>query len=291
MNFLHKIILCVVFVTPSLVSAHPDFSRPHISVSGNAVKEVSPDIVVWSLSLRSEGKKPDDLAMQHANRLSGLLSYLNQQGIKKDKVQTQHMQLSENWNYNNGKRFKQGYFASSSISFTSSIVVYAELWKGLASQDGVSVSGSQFDIENRIPIQVEARNSALQAAKEKAELDRELNKRKEEQAKQKAISAEIDQLITTNCIKRSDECEIVYNFEHRKKVNRIYINDEMKHKIIAGTLGIARIDGRYELIPKLIAEKIQKRNEKRVILFENEEQISDENDPYAEFKVPDDLIW
>ena len=132
---------------------------------------------------------------------------------------------------------------------------------------------------------------AQQAAKEKAEYDRELNKRKEEQAKQKAISAEIDQLITKNCIKRDDECDIVYNFEHRKKVNRIYINDEMKQKIIAGTLGIARIEGRYELIPKAIAEKIQQRNEKRVLLFEYEEQVIDENDPYAEFQVPDDLTW
>lgn len=132
---------------------------------------------------------------------------------------------------------------------------------------------------------------AQQAAKEKAEHDKALNQRKEEQARQKAVSAEIDQLISANLIKRTDECEIAYNFEHRKKVNRIYINDEMKQKIIAGTLGIARIEGRYELIPRIIAEKIQQRNDKRVILFENEEQIIDENDPYAEFQVPDDLIW
>ena len=132
---------------------------------------------------------------------------------------------------------------------------------------------------------------AQQAKKDKAEHDRALNKRKEEQAKQKAVSAEIDQLITSNCIQRTDECEIVYNFEHRKKVNRIYVNDEMKQKIIAGTLGIARIEGRYELIPKAIAEKIQQRNEKRVVLFQEVEQVTDENDPYAEFQVPDDLVW
>ena len=68
----------------------------------------------------------------------------------------------------------------------------------------------------------------------------------------------------------------------------------MKQRIIEGKLGIARIEGRYELIPKLIAERIQQRNEKRVILFdyvENEEQVTDENDPYAEFQVPDDLMW
>lgn len=140
----------------------------------------------------------------------------------------------------------------------------------------------------------ESKLKAQQAIKEKAERDKKLNKRKEEQAKQKAISAGIDQLITANLIKRSDDCEIVYNFEHRKKINRIYINAEMKQQVIDGKLGIARIEGRYELIPKVIAEKIQQRNEKRVILFEhveNEEKNIDENDPYAEFQVPDDLMW
>ena len=137
----------------------------------------------------------------------------------------------------------------------------------------------------------EAKLKIQQAANEKAERDKALNQRKEEQAKQKAISSEIDQLITANLIKRDEACDIVYNFEHRKKVNRIYINEDMKKRIIDGKLGIARIDGRYELIPKLIAEKIQQRNEKRVILFEIEEKETDENDPYAEFQVPDDLVW
>lgn len=135
---------------------------------------------------------------------------------------------------------------------------------------------------------------AQQLAKEKVEHDKALNLRKEEQAKQKATSIEIDQLIISNLIKRSEECEIVYNFEHRKKVNRIYINEDMKQRIINGQLGIARIEGRYELIPKLIAERIKERNEKRVILFEQteqEQQATDEDDPYAEFKVPDDLMW
>ena len=137
--------------------------------------------------------------------------------------------------------------------------------------------------ENKIKLQ--------QAAKEKADHDKALNLRKEEQAKQKATSIEIDQLITKNCIKRNDDCEIVYNFEHRNKVNRIYVNTEMRQQVIDGKLGLARIEGRYELIRKLIAEKIQLRNEKRVVLFEKEEQVIDKNDPYAEFQVPDDLVW
>jgi uncharacterized protein len=131
---------------------------------------------------------------------------------------------------------------------------------------------------------------AQEAAKKKAEHDRELNKRKQEQARKKAISAEIDQLIKSNRIERTEACEIVYNFEHANKVKRIYINEEMKQQIVKGKLGIARIEGRYELIPLTIAEKIQQRNAKRVVIF-NEDVKSDENDPYSDYQVPDDLIW
>ena len=138
----------------------------------------------------------------------------------------------------------------------------------------------------------EGKLKAQQLAKEKAERDKALNQRKEDQAKQKALSSQIDQLITENLIKRDEACEIIYNFEHRKKVNRIYLNADMKQRVIDGKLGIARIEGRYELIPKLIAEKIQQRNDKRVIIFENtEDQGLDDDDPYAEFQVPDDLMW
>ena len=136
-----------------------------------------------------------------------------------------------------------------------------------------------------------AKLEAQQAAEEKAKRDRELNKRKEEHARQKAISIEINKLITDNHIVRDDNCDIVYNFEHNKKVKRIYVNEELKKQIIKGKLGIARIEGRYELVPLATAEKIQQRNAKRIVLFEEEEQKSDENDPYADYQIPDDLTW
>lgn len=126
---------------------------------------------------------------------------------------------------------------------------------------------------------------------EKIKRDRELNKKKEDQARHKAITAEINQLVTDNCITRDESCDIVYNFEHDKKIKRIYINDELKQQIIQGSLGIARIEGRYELVTKSIAEKIQQRNPKRVVIYSAEQDTVDENDPYAEYEIPDDLTW
>lgn len=143
----------------------------------------------------------------------------------------------------------------------------------------------------KIKVVDENKIQAQKAADEKAKRDRELNKRKEEQARQKATSAEIDQLIKSNRIERDPGCEIAYNFEHQKKIKRIYLNEEMQKQVVSGKLGIARITGQYELIPKAIAEKIQQRNEKRVILFEEAEQEVDANDPYAEHQIPDDLMW
>ena len=143
----------------------------------------------------------------------------------------------------------------------------------------------------KIKVVDEAKIEAQKVTDEKTKRDLELNLKKQEQARQKATSAEIDQLIKTNRIERDQSCEIAYNFEHQKKVKRIYLNEEMQKQVVQGKLGIARITGQYELIPKAIAEKIQQRNEKRVILFKEEKQDIDANDPYAEHQIPDDLMW
>lgn len=158
-------------------------------------------------------------------------------------------------------------------------------------QQDTNKSKKQQRNNKKIKVVDESKVKAKNLAEEKSKRDRELNQRKEEQAKQKAISAEIDQLIKTNRIARDENCEIIYNFEHQKKVKRIYVSEEMQKQIVSGKLGIARITGQYELIPKAIAEKIQQRNQKRVVLFTEEKQAVDENDPYSEHQIPDDLMW
>jgi uncharacterized protein YaiL (DUF2058 family) len=70
----------------------------------------------------------------------------------------------------------------------------------------------------------------------------------------------------------------------------------MKQQIVKGSLGIARIEGRYELVPRSIAEKIQQRNAKRIVIFDDEkiketQKETRENDPYSGYEIPDDLIW
>lgn len=138
----------------------------------------------------------------------------------------------------------------------------------------------------------EATLKARQAEEKKAQRDRELNQKRQEQIRQRALSAEIDQLISNNFIKRDETCDIAYNFEHRNKIHRIYVSADLKKKIVDGDCAIARIEGRYEVIPLSTALKIKERNAKRVVLLDKEEQTQkDEDDPYADYQVPDDLMW
>ncbi len=158
-------------------------------------------------------------------------------------------------------------------------------------QKGKKKGKQQLSKKQRQKQQGEAALHAQREKELKAERDREQNLRKQQQAKAKAISAEINEMIKQHKLVRDEGCDVPYNFEHQGKVKRIYINQDMKQQLVKGKLGIARIDGVYELVPLSIAEKIRERNEKRVVIFEPDSKPVDDNDPYAGYEVPDDLMW
>lgn len=132
---------------------------------------------------------------------------------------------------------------------------------------------------------------AQQKAKEKADRDRELNQKKQLHVNNKAISIEIDQLIKENKLDRSKNCELSHNFEHKNKVNKLFVNADIKQCLVAGKLGIARIAGRYEVIPQNTAEKIKQRNAKRIVLLDAKAEKENLDVAYAEYQIPDDLMW
>jgi uncharacterized protein len=144
--------------------------QPQISVYGSAVSEVVPDQVYWHISIRSEGKKVSELANSHAEKIKKVLAYLQNQKIKKEHTQTRQMNLTENWNYNTGKRVKEGYVANTQIQFRSDdLKQYSSLWSGLSELEGISIEMTHFDSSKRLSIQSETRTLALKAARQKAQ--------------------------------------------------------------------------------------------------------------------------
>lgn len=133
-------------------------------------------------------------------------------------------------------------------------------------------------------------NEAQRAANNKAARDRELNRKRQEEAERKALFAQIKQLVESNRL--SDiEGDIPFNFTDGSRVKRIYVTKDLQQKLVAGTLSIVRQGGRYHLLPPEAAEKIRERNPASVITIEQKAESVDADDPYADYQVPDDLIW
>ncbi len=126
---------------------------------------------------------------------------------------------------------------------------------------------------------------------EKSERDRQLNRDRSANAQRKEINAQIKCLVEKNR-EPQDDNGIAYNFEDFNKLRRVYISDSIRKKIISGQLAIIKYKKRYEVVPMEIAQKIADRDATAVIKINAKSTLNnDENDPYSEYQIPDDLIW
>ena len=126
---------------------------------------------------------------------------------------------------------------------------------------------------------------------EKAERDRQLNKQQQEVVERKAIQAQISQLITMNRIKREGG-DIAYQFTDGTRIKKIYVTEQLQNDLVNGRLAIAKLGNEFELLPSSAAEKIRQRDPQVIVLLNTYEVTGvDEDDPYAEYQIPDDLMW
>ncbi|MEZ7944387.1 MAG: DUF2058 domain-containing protein [Halioglobus sp.] len=126
---------------------------------------------------------------------------------------------------------------------------------------------------------------------EKAERDRQLNKQQQEVVERKAIQAQISQLIKMNRIKR-ESGDIAYQFTDGTRIKKIYVTEQLQKDLVNGRLAIAKLGNEFELLPSSAAEKIRQRDPQVIVLLNTYEVTGvDEDDPYAEYQIPDDLMW
>jgi len=144
--------------------------------------------------------------------------------------------------------------------------------------------------KQKIEVVDEATVAARQAAAEKAARDRELNRQQKEEAGRKAVHAQVRQLVELNHLPR-DDGEVGYNFQDGAAIRKIFVTAEVHDKLARGLLAIARLDDRYEVIPSVVAGKIRQRDESCIVSNAATQLESGEDDPYADYKVPDDLMW
>ncbi|MEE9426317.1 MAG: DUF2058 domain-containing protein [Methylococcales bacterium] len=138
----------------------------------------------------------------------------------------------------------------------------------------------------------ENKQAVQQTQSAKAEKDRQLNQQRQQQLEQKAIHAQIRQLIISNR-QPQDDSESAYNFSDNNIVKKIHIAASLRGQISEGQLAIVKLDEKYEVVPAIVARKISERNKNFVIVLNESSNSSDisENDTYADYQIPDDLMW
>ncbi len=145
------------------------------------------------------------------------------------------------------------------------------------------------------PVAEEAKQLAAKAKADQAERNRKAEAKRKEDNERRSAAAQIKQMVQDNLIKKRDG-ETVYNFvagTNGSKIKRLYLSDEVHKQVVSGALSVVNLNGRYELVPASVADKIKERDEK-VVVVDNRNSDSDkpaEDDPYAGFDVPDDLTW
>ncbi len=144
---------------------------------------------------------------------------------------------------------------------------------------------------NGVEIVDEIKLSAEQSRLQQAERDRELNRQRQQQENAKALAAQIAQLTTLNRIAQAAD-GISYQFNHHNKVKTLNVSEAIRQALIEGRVGVIGLENRYEIVPAEIARRIQQRDADAVVLLNSPSQNNaPDDDPYAAYQIPDDLIW
>lgn len=139
----------------------------------------------------------------------------------------------------------------------------------------------------------EVKQSAEQARLEKVERDRELNRQRDLELQQKAIAAQIKQLIENHRQpKGAGNGDVEYNFTDGKLIKKMRVSPLVLEQIARGLLGVVKLGDGYEVVPRIVADKIAQRDAKFVVVANTKTYNKvDEDDPYKDYVIPDDLMW
>ena len=134
---------------------------------------------------------------------------------------------------------------------------------------------------------------AEKALAKKKERAQQLNREREEKLRKREDAARIRQLIETGRYPR-DERGVAYRFVDQGKIYRLFVSQEVVDLLVAGAAGIVRYGDGHEVCPTEVVKKVHEIDATVVVLMSDgtkRESGADEDDGYAGYEVPDDLVW
>ena len=138
---------------------------------------------------------------------------------------------------------------------------------------------------------IDAKKALADAQAKKIEKDQKLNQEKQQILEEKMLKANIIQMIKQHQLTETNG-DISYQFVDGSKVKKLFISQKLYDQIVAGHVVIARLDDSYALLPRPLADRINSKLEGFMVVSNDtaEDELA-EDDPYAAYVIPDDLMW
>ncbi len=149
-------------------------------------------------------------------------------------------------------------------------------------------SGVQHDAS----LQEQVKQDLAKAKVVKQDKDNALNEQNKQQLAVKEGVLRIKQILSHHQIKNVDG-DNEYNYTFGNKIKKLSL-DTITHKaLINGRLALCGLEYVTYLVTRETAEKLSELD-RNIVLVQNEQVLDEqtnENDPYADYQIPDDLMW
>ncbi len=141
-------------------------------------------------------------------------------------------------------------------------------------------------------LQEQVQQDLIKAKADKQAKDNELNEQKQQELAAKEKVLRIKQILTHHQIKNVTG-DNDYNYTFNTTIKKLPL-DAVTHKaLVNGQLALCGLDDVTYIVTRETAEKLSELD-KNIILVQNEkilDEVIDEDDPYADYQIPDDMMW
>lgn len=135
-----------------------------------------------------------------------------------------------------------------------------------------------------------ARLQEQQAAQ--AEKDRELNRQRKAEAEAHERQAQVRQLLETHRIRSGGDIRFQFADPRDRRIRQLYVSHDVRERLAKGLLAICATKDGYCIVPSETADRVAGRDPTAVMFrVDPAEERPDEDDPYRDFPIPDDIDW
>ena len=147
-------------------------------------------------------------------------------------------------------------------------------------------------VEHEATLQEQVRQDLAKAKVDKLAKDTALNDEKKLQLNAKEQFLRIKQILDHHQIKNVFG-DAIYNYTSDVKIKKLALDHDTHKALINGRLALCGLDDVTYIVTSETADKLSKLDN-NIILVQNdkvEDEGLDESDPYADYQIPDDLMW